>query len=693
MWSSLLRKQFMCVGQQKFKAYHFHLKTRWCFISAIALMTAAICVPGRAFEADSAQNRISDSVRVLADDAMEGRGIGTAGIDRAAEYIAEQFQKIGLQTEIIERGPFQNLPVTTDATRGPAAKNQLRLTRQQTENNAAESIQLKLDDTFTPLAAGGSGSFDLPLAFVGYGITDKQLDYDDYAGIDVRGKCVIILRHQPLRGDVHSPFGSDPSRHAYFRTKISNAYAHGAAAILFCTDEYEITKETAEAESQWQQAVENLVAAHAKHDAEKNDPQADREYRAEVEVAARQIEIFSRQWREANDPLLAFTRAGSGSPNRKMPIFHLRRDAIDPVVTEAIGNQLAELEQSIDETGKPNSHLLPGWRIQGESGVDRKVEQIRNVIGVLPGTGPLSEEAIVIGAHYDHLGYGGDSSASPGRQEIHNGADDNASGVAALLEIARRLVAIGRPLPRKIVFIAFTGEERGLLGSAHYLKDPVVPLKDTIAMLNMDMVGRLRDNKLIVHGTGTADEFDLLIERLNAGHNFKLVKKPGGYGPSDHASFYEKKIPALHFFTGAHQDYHRPEDDFEKINIDGIERVSRMVADAALAIAETDARPAYKKTKRPKVAGGRWPYFGSRPDYGYEKSGVRLSGVAPGGPAERGGLREGDVMVRFGDADIATVTDFAQVLGRHKAGDKVEIVIERDGKTEKVLVILDPPRK
>ena len=683
----------MYFGQQKLETYLFKLNSRWCLNSILAVIAAASCVPEGAIAADSAQNRISDSVRILADDAMEGRGIGTAGIDRAADYIAEQFQEIGLRTEIIERGPFQTLPVTTDATRGPAENNQLRLTRQQEGNNAAKSIQLKLDDAFTPLAAGGSGSFDLPLAFVGYGITDEQMNYDDYAGIDVRGKCVIILRHQPLRGDVHSPFGSDPSRHAYFRTKISNAYAHGAAAILFCTDEYEIAKETADAESQWRQAVENLVAAHAKHDAENEDPQAEQEYRAEVDLAARQIEIFSRQWREAKDPLLAFTRAGSGSPGRKMPIFHLRRDAIDPVITEAIGNRLSELEQAIDETGKPNSHLLPGWQIQGESGVERKVEQIRNVIGILPGTGPLSEEAIVIGAHYDHLGYGGDSSASPGRQEIHNGADDNASGVAALLEIARRLVAIGRPLPRKIVFIAFTGEERGLLGSAHYLKDPVVPLKDTIAMLNMDMVGRLRDNKLIVHGTGTADEFDLLIERLNAGHNFKLVKKPSGYGPSDHASFYEKKIPALHFFTGAHQDYHRPEDDFEKINIDGIERVSRMVADAALAIAETDVRPAYKKTKRPKVAGGRWPYFGSRPDYGYEKTGVRLSGVAPGGPAERGGLREGDVMVRFGDADIATVTDFAQVLGRHKAGDKVEILIERDGKTEKIFVILDPPRK
>ncbi|MEE2781155.1 MAG: M28 family peptidase [Planctomycetota bacterium] len=662
----------------------------------LAVTVVGLCISGAATAADSARERISESVRILADDAMEGRGVGTAGIDRAADYIAQQFENIGLHTEIIDRGPFQELSVTTDATRGPEARNQLRLIRQQERDNAAESVHLKLDEAFTPLAAGGSGSFNLPLAFVGYGITDKQLGYDDYEGIDVRDKCVIILRHQPLRGDVHSPFGSDPSRHAYFRTKISNAYAHGAAAVLFCTDQYEIDKESADAESQWQQAVDNLVAAHAtytKRDEVNKNVQAEIAYRAEVNLAARQIEIFEQQLRDARDPLLAFTRAGSGSPDRKMPIFHLRRDAINRVIVNAVGKDLAELEKTIDETGKPNSHLLSGWRVEGESGVERKVEQIRNVIGILPGVGPLREEAIVIGAHYDHLGYGGDGSASPGRREVHNGADDNASGVAALLEIAHRLVAIGRPLPRSVVFIAFTGEERGLLGSAHYLTDPVIPLSQTIAMLNMDMVGRLRDNKLIVHGTGTADEFDLLIERLNAGHNFKLVKKPSGYGPSDHASFYEKKIPALHFFTGAHQDYHRPEDDFEKINIDGIERVSRMVADAALAIAETDARPAYKKTKRPKVAGGRWPYFGSRPDYGYEKTGVRLSGVAPGGPAERGGLREGDVMVRFGDADIATVTDFAQVLGRHKAGDKVEIMIERDGKTEKVYVILDPPRR
>ena len=666
----------------------------WC-IFCVQTLIALGGSPGEASPpSDEARTRISASVRTLAADAMEGRGIGTAGIDRAAEYIAEQFTEIGLQTEIIDTGPFQNLSVTTDATMGPAEKNRLRFTLREGSKTTTDPPTLKLEEDFTPLAAGGSGSFDLPLAFVGYGITDKHLGYDDYAGIDVGGKCVIILRHQPLRGDVHSLFGADPSRHAYFRTKISNAYAHGAAAVLFCTDQYEIDKETEQAKTRWQKAVDQLVAAHAAFaKLQKKEAGTEKEYQEKVNLAARQIEIFSRQLRNAEDTLLAFTRAGNGSPDRKMPIFHLRRDAVDPLIEATLGKDLAALEQSIDATGKPESHLLTDWRVQGASGVERKVTQIRNVIGILPGIGPHSEEAIVIGAHYDHLGYGGDASASPGRREIHNGADDNASGVAALMEIARRLVAIGRPLPRKIIFIAFTGEERGLLGSAHYLTEPVVPLEDTVAMLNMDMVGRLRDNKLIVHGTGTAEEFDLLIERLNAGHNFKIVKKPSGYGPSDHASFYEKKIPALHFFTGAHQDYHRPEDDFEKINIEGLERVSRMVADAALAIAETDARPAYQKTKRPKVTGGRWPYFGSRPDYGYEKTGVRLSGVAPESPAERGGLREGDVMLRFGDAAIATVTDFAEVLGRHQAGEKIEVVIERDGKTKTLSVVLDPPRK
>jgi hypothetical protein len=221
----------------------------------------------------------------------------------------------------------------------------------------------------------------------------------------------------------------------------------------------------------------------------------------------------------------------------------------------------------------------------------------------------------------------------------------------------------------------------------------VVALEQTIAMLNMDMVGRLKDNKLIVNGTGSAAQFDVLVKRLNAQHNFELVKKASGFGPSDHATFYEKKIPVLHFFTGAHQDYHRPSDDYDKVNVTGMRRIASMVADTAVTLAESEKRPEYRKTKRTAMAGGKWPYFGSRPDYGFDKPGVRLEGVAPDSPAERAGAKPGDIMIRFGKAKVATVADFAQVLSRHKAGDEVEIVVQRDDKEVTLTVTLDPPRR
>ena len=639
-------------------------------------------------------SRISDTVRLLASDELEGRGIGTKGIERAATFIAQEFENIGLKTRVLEGTPYQPFAVTTDAQLGPEEANQLLIAGPGEDPSKETKIALQFQHDYMPLAAGGSGTFDLPLVFIGYGITDKHADYDDYAGVDVKGKGVIIMRHQPLQGDVHSPFGKNLSRHAYFKTKISNAFAHGAAAILFCTGTYETDKQTIDARRQWQTAVEKLAAANSNFKAI-TQPSAEQltDHRHLVDQLATQIGIYSKRIDAAEDPLLEFHRAGNGSPDRQMPIFHIRRAALNQVLLKSLGTDLATLEAGIDRTGKPDSRPLGDWRLRGQSSVIRSRAQIRNVIGILEGEGPHAEETIIIGAHYDHLGYGDESSAQGESNEIHNGADDNASGVAALLEVARRLKNLGQKLPRRIVFIAFTGEERGLLGSAHYIKHPIVPLRDTVAMLNMDMVGRLRDNKLIVHGTGTAIEFDLLVKRLNAGHNFKLVKKPSGFGPSDHASFYEKKIPVLHFFTGAHQDYHRPGDDFEKVNIEGIERVSLLVAEVAASIAEAEERPVYQKTKRTKLAGGRWPYFGSRPDYGYEKPGIRMAGITPGSPAERGGLVTGDVIVQFGDAKVATVTDFANVLSRHEAGELVKVVVLRDGKEKTLSVILDPPRK
>jgi Zn-dependent M28 family amino/carboxypeptidase len=319
--------------------------------------------------------------------------------------------------------------------------------------------------------------------------------------------------------------------------------------------------------------------------------------------------------------------------------------------------------------------------------------EVKNVAAVLEGQGPLADETIVVGAHYDHLGTGGAGSLAPWTRDIHNGADDNASGTAALLEVAHRLAARGEKPPRRIVFLAFTGEERGLLGSAHYVKHPAFPLEKTIAMINMDMVGRLADNKLVVYGTGTAEGFDALVDRLNEEAGFKITKDESGYGPSDHTSFYVKGVPVFHLFTGTHRDYHRPSDDYEKINVEGMRRVTDFVEAIVTEIAENPERPKYLETKRPQTAQrGKWPYFGSVPDYASDAEGLTLQDVAKNAPADKAGLKGGDVIVAFGNKKVTGIEDFAAALSQHKAGDRVQVKALRDGKEITVEVTLDPPR-
>jgi hypothetical protein len=305
----------------------------------------------------------------------------------------------------------------------------------------------------------------------------------------------------------------------------------------------------------------------------------------------------------------------------------------------------------------------------------------------------LADETIVIGAHYDHLGHGGPGSLAPWTRDIHNGADDNASGTAALLEVAHRLATRSEKPPRRMVFIAFTGEERGLLGSAHYVKEPLFPLEKTVAMINMDMVGRLVDDKLVVYGTGTAEGFDSLVDRLNEKYNFKITKNESGYGPSDHTSFYAKGIPVMHLFTGTHRDYHRPSDDYDKINVEGMREEVDLVEDIVQEIAVNPERPKYLETKRPRTANrGKWPYFGSVPDYASEAKGLALQDVAKDGPAAKAGLKAGDVIVQFGEREVTGIEDFAAALSQHKGGDRVQVKFLRDGQTMTVEVTLDPPR-
>ncbi len=315
----------------------------------------------------------------------------------------------------------------------------------------------------------------------------------------------------------------------------------------------------------------------------------------------------------------------------------------------------------------------------------------RNVVALLPGADPaLAGELVILGAHYDHLGWGPFGSLAPESHEIHNGADDNASGVAAMLSAAGRLAAGPRP-ERSILFLAFTGEEFGLLGSSYYVGHPVRPLEKTVAMLNLDMVGRLEGDPLIVYGTGTAAEWEELIAAAVAAGDVEVAFQESGYGPSDHTSFYSSEVPVLHFFTNVHGDYHKPSDDVEEIDFAGLERVAALVADVALRVADRPMGLTLLRTEAPPPAsqeGGYGPYLGTVPDFAPVDHGVRLSGVRAGSPAEEAGMQAGDVIVRFGGADIADLYAFTDALRAHSPGDTVTVVVLRDGQELRLLAVL-----
>ncbi|HSH75522.1 MAG TPA: M28 family peptidase [Longimicrobiales bacterium] len=337
--------------------------------------------------------------------------------------------------------------------------------------------------------------------------------------------------------------------------------------------------------------------------------------------------------------------------------------------------------------------LIGGATARLQTDVRVTTADARNVVALLPGSSPLlRDEYVVVGAHYDHLGLGGEGSLAPDETAVHNGADDNASGTAALVEIARTLLAGPRP-QRSVLFTAFTGEERGLWGSAHFVAEPTVALEEVVAMLNLDMVGRVVDDALTVFGVGTASEWSEVIERANAemARPLRIAEAPDGYGPSDHSSFYGKGIPVLHFFSNTHEDYHRPSDDWEKINVDGLDRVVELTSRVAgrLATGGTDAvalTPIRQERPAPPTAAqsssgssGYGPYLGTIPDMTPRDFGLRLTGVREGSPAAEAGIKAGDVVVEFDGNPIADIYAYTYALQAKQAGDRVTIVVERDG--------------
>lgn len=587
-----------------------------------------------------AEIRLRSDVSFLADDARDGRAPGTPGIEAAAAHIAGAFKAVGLKPAPGAEDYFQSF--TLGGLPKLEAPWELSIS-----GPGDKSLKAEPSTDMSPLAIGAGGTLDdVPVVFGGYGITAKdparKLDYDDYADVDVKGRVVLILRREPRQDKDDSPFnGKRDSDFATFRHKATNAFQHGAAAVLLVNDHFGL--------------------------------------------------------KGGSDSLLKFVDAGTET-NSAIPFVMITRALADKMLADAGQPSLTDLETQIDADLKPKSRALEGWKAHVRVQIERKAISTKNVIGVLEGTGPHADETIVVGAHYDHLGHGGLFSGSLAflSKDIHNGADDNASGTAMVLEMARRLAKRPDPLPRRIVFMAFSGEERGLLGSKYYVEHPLYPLKDTVMMVNYDMVGRLNDkNELTVYGTGTSPGLDALVDALGQSSAFKIKKVAEGLGPSDQQSFYLKDIPVLFAFTGVHNDYHRPSDDTERINFAGMSRIADFGELLLLDLARRPRRPEFIRVARKEGQGHGDPgrvsisvYLGSIPDYDDSVKGVKLSGVREGSPAEKGGLKGGDVIVGFGGKPIATIYDYTESLGHYKPGDAVDVVVQRDGKETTLKITL-----
>ena len=298
-----------------------------------------------------------------------------------------------------------------------------------------------------------------------------------------------------------------------------------------------------------------------------------------------------------------------------------------------------------------------------------------NVIGFLDNK---AAHTVIIGAHYDHLGMGGEGSLYREGSAIHNGADDNASGVAVLLQVADSLQKKG-PQSNNYLFMAFSGEEIGLLGSNYFAKHPTISLSDASYMINMDMVGKLREDKtLSISGTGTSPIWEQVLNATNPG--FKLVLKPSGVGPSDHTSFYLQDIPVLHFFTGQHEDYHKPSDDADKLNYEGMQQIVGYII-ALISELDDDPKLAFRKTKNESEEVPRFKVaLGVVPDYLFDGKGMRIDGVSEEKPAQKAGLMKGDIVVQLGDSTVVDMMSYMRALSAFEKGNTTKVVVDRDGK-------------
>ena len=586
------------------------------FILILILFTLSIQAQNKIHNPEITAEEIKANIFYLASDAMKGRFTGSPEERKAGEYIKSEFQLYGLKPAF-NGSWFQEFPFIEKVEM--TKQNSLAL------NIKGKKQSLKAAKDFTTVAYSGNGKASGELVFAGYGISAPKLNYDDYAGIDVKGKIVVVMRYHPEHDSSRSEF----DKYASFRNKATVAKEKGANAILL---------------------VNGFVP--------KND----------------------------DDPLMDLRY--DGAPAMKdISVQHVKRNFVDDLF-KAEGLSFAEAQKQIDDSKKPSSFLFKNSKASLSTEVKEIEKKGRNVAGMIEGSDPvLKNEFIVIGGHYDHLGIDQlkESSMDKSKEKkIHNGADDNASGATGVLEVAEKLASMEGLLKRTIIFAAFSGEELGILGSTYMTNNFPVDIKNVAAMLNMDMIGRLNEeNSLTIIGSGTASMWKELLNQKNS-YGFKLGMSDGGSGGSDHQAFSNKNIPVLFFFTGTHSDYHKSTDDAERINFEGEAKVANYVFDIALSLDKLDKRPVYVKVEEPAAragGGGRTRVsVGTVPEFGYNGNGYKLSGTTEGSPAAKAGMKAGDIIIKFGPKTVGNIYDFMYAVQDYKAGDKVDIVALRDGK-------------
>ena len=565
-----------------------------------------------------------DDVKFLASQQMRGRGDGSPELEEAADYIARHFRQFGLQP-VNGTSYYQAFPITLGGKLGPSNSFEVRDNRKTTS--------LKLGDDYTPFQFSSARHLAGTLVFAGYGITAPEYHYDDYAGLDVKGKLILVLRHEPQEFDEHSVFnGREFTQHASFINKAINAKMHGAAGVIEIND-----------------------VDHHSGD---------------------------------GDNLQKFAEA-EGPSDAGIPFIQVKAAVANGWFAEA-GKNVKQIEDGIDRDLKPESFAFPdSIRVDANIDIAREVRTVHNVAGYLPGTDHAAGEYVVIGAHYDHLGLGGHDSMAPSLVgTVHPGADDNASGTAGVIELARWFSHQPKQ-KRGILFLCFAGEEMGLLGSEYYVQHPDLPLGHAVAMINMDMIGRVRNSKLYIGGAATGTTFHAALDRTVPQYGLNVdYSESSGYGASDHSSFTAGGVPVLFFFSGLHSDYHKPSDTWDKIDAPDAAKVLDLVADVAQDLRTEAGRPQFVHVAPPPHAGaagpvssssggGYGPYFGSVPDFGEETKGVKFADIQAGSPAAKAGLKAGDVLVEFDGKAIQNLYDFTYALRAKKPGDVVKVKVLR----------------